>query len=442
MRQHPATTLALAVAGCTALWSVQASAQTSSQPSLEQLQQQIQQLQQQVQDMKTQQQNQQTQAASTSSSNNGAAPQQASSEGPKKSLNVGGGVAVEYQVQDHDAAPDQRDGGNLIFDYFSLNFSGQYGKLTYAAEERFSTVNFADSSFLHYGWAAYDFNDHNQLKGGYFQVPFGMVKDIGYQTFWGNLTYFAGFTDNQAAGLGYKYENGGWRVDLDAFKNDDLQQNSLYGSNPFQGYQQINGGNGRIGYTFNKDGDNWVDVSAAARGGQLEVGNSNDNGTRWAATVAADARIGLWTVQGQVVGYKYNIPDDRSFNGAALSTQAITVENYGFGYQVPASGEIYSFNVARDFPVQNMGPIDKFQVYNNYSYLHSGEGDYDEFGNRIGDVQFNAVGGEMVAGPVYIWADMLIGKNSAMTFVGPNDGDWHPRFNLTAAIYFDGDLVK
>jgi hypothetical protein len=29
-----------------------------------------------------------------------------------------------------------------------------------------------------------------------------------------------------------------------------------------------------------------------------------------------------------------------------------------------------------------------------------------------------------------------------MAFVGPNDGDWHHRFNLTAAFYFNGDVVN
>lgn len=456
-RQVTATSLALAVAGTSALWTVQAAAQTDNSEMIKQMQQQIQMLQQQVQELQKKQSAAPAANTTTTTADNGdleeaTKPSKVADSGPTQKLNIGGGVAVEYQERDGDIA-NRRDGGDFIFDYFSINAAGQYGKLTYAAEERFSSVNFADSSFLHYGWAAYDFNDHNQVKGGYFNVPFGNLG-LSYQTFWGSLAYFAGFSDNQAAGIGYKYENGPFRLDVDAFKNDDLEQNSLYGSNPFQGYQQVNGGNVRLGYTFNHQGDNTLNVSAAVRGGELEVGTSgvdrgvtSDYGTRWAATAAADAKLGLWTLQGQFVDYKYNIPNGRTFGGNALPTDAITVENYGFGYQMPASGQLYGFNVARDFPV-DIGPISNIQLYDNYGYINVG-GD-GEFTSSVpgadlaktGDIQFNAIGAALTAGPAYLWADMLFGKNAAMTFIGPNDGDWHPRFNLTAAFYFDGDVIK
>ena len=28
-----------------------------------------------------------------------------------------------------------------------------------------------------------------------------------------------------------------------------------------------------------------------------------------------------------------------------------------------------------------------------------------------------------------------------MAFTGPNDGDWHPRFNLALAYYFSADVI-
>ena len=465
MLKKQAITLGLAIAGCSALWSVGAVAQTDdTQATLKALQQQIQLLQHQVTDLQNKQSttanSSQASDASIKAASSGdaqASPAAVADSGPTKKLNISGGVATEYQLQNSKGNQSRRDGGDLIFDYFALGVDGQYGKLTYSAQERFSSVNFQDSSFLQHGWAAWDFDDagHHQVIGGFFQVPFGNLP-LGYQSFWGSLAYFGGFTDNQAAGVGYKYENGAWRFDLDAFKNDDLEQGSTYGSNPSFGYQQVNGGSARVGYTFNNEGQNTLNVSAAVRGGELEVGTAgtdsgvtSDYGNHWAATVAADAKVGLWTLQGQYIDYRYNIPENRTSNGVALPTNAITIENYGFGYQMPASGQFFTGNVARDFPV-DLGPISNIQIYNNYGYLkNGGSGRFDSSvpgsGNAFnssGDAQLEQIGAALTAGPVYFWADMMMAKNGAMAFIGPNDGDWHPRFNLTAAFYFDGDLIK
>jgi len=383
-------------------------------------------------------------------------------EGPDKSLTIGGAYTQGLKIVP--ANSNNRDGGDGKLGIVAINFSGNYDQLSFAAEERFGTVIQSDPSFLRFGWAAYDFgpgaDKHHQVKAGYFQVPFGNLR-FGYQSFWGNLTYFAGFTDNQAAGAGYKYENGPWRLDIDAFKNNNLQQNTTYGSNPVAGYQSVNGGNIRGAYTFNQGTEHSVQVSTAVRGGQLEVGESgidrgvtSDYGTQWAATAAVDAALGNWILQGQYVDYRYNVPSNRSFGGASLPTDTVTLENYGFRYQMPASGQIFAGNIAHTFPL-NWGVVDSIQLYNNYAYLMTGgDGQFDgnvpalnsdgsrAARNPTGDIQFNAAGMNISVGPVQFWLDVLTGKNSAMTFTGPNDGDWHTRYNFQMGVYFGGDVVK
>lgn len=466
MRQHPAKALALAVCGCTALWSVQAAAQGSNnQARLEQMQQQIQQLQQQVRDMKAEQRQQKQQRQKQQPVAN--QQPEKTETGPEKSLNIGGSAVVEGQLTSRNGGGGhhQHNGGDVIFDYFGVEAKGQYGNLTFAAEQRFSPNNFADSSFLHYGWAAYSFKDHHRVKGGFVQVPFGNYP-TGYNNFWGSLAYFTGFTDNQAAGADYTYTNGPWRLDVAAFKNDDLGQHSLYGSNPFEGYQQVNGGAGRLAYTFDGDSlaflghDDSVDVSLSARGGQLDVGdkhggNGNKNGpygNRWAVSAAADASLGLWDIQGQFVDYRYNIPRDRNYAGQALPYNAVRFENYGStsGF-LPARGQLYALNIARKFPVENLGPIDNFTVYNDYGFIHSGVGSHARTSNsgstfdgmRIGkNIHEDVLGAAMYAGPVKVWADVVFAKNDAVSFMGENNNNWHTRFNLAAGIYFDSDVIK
>lgn len=528
MRQLQAPKLALAVCGFSALWSLQAHAQDSDTDArLKQMQEQIEALQQQVRDMKAEKKQQQAKSgqddapdrqqqarkpASSQPRSEQDQPQQddttstadarpskdqdkleeeklrlseqnkkgsqeydlteqdedkTADAGPNKSLNIGGSAVVEYQNYSDGVGDQPHSGGDFILDYFSLNALGEYGDLTYAFEGRISSNNIDDTAYLHYGWATYDFTDNHQVKGGYFQVPFGNYP-TGYQSFWGSLGYYAGFNDTQAAGIGYKYENGPWRVDLDAFKNDDLGQASLYASTPDDGYDQVNEGNGRLAYTFNHDGDNTLNVSLSARGGQFDVGAGNgrpdrytgshngSHGSHWAVAAAAQADLGLWTLQAQVTNYKYNIPKGRADSDSnVLSDRSVMMRNYGFNSgRMPASGQLYSFSVARDIPVTDMGPIEKFTVFNDYGYLHSyispGEHDYQpgaehsmkENGHRLSGMHSDTLGVAMYSGPLTLWADITFGKNDQMAFMGANNGNWHTRFNLTGSIAFDGELFN
>lgn len=450
MRQHSAKTLALAVCGCTALWSVQAAAQSgNNQPTLEQLQLQIQQLQQQVQDMQVQQQQARHQQQQLQTQQQTTSTAQKKSD---KSLTITGGVVGEYQAfLDHANARDQSTAGNLILDYFDLGVAGNAGhSITFAADYRWSpsgNIGGNSNSFLHKGWAAYNFGagDSSQIKGGFFQVPYGNLA-YGYQSFWAPARYYLSFNDDQAAGLGYKYKANGLRFDIAAFKNDDFGQAATYGANPAGDFQRINGGAVRLGYTFNHGNDNTLNVSASVRGGQLNVeapeSDRDDYGTHWAAALAATANIGLWTLQGQINSYDYNVPDN-----LGQDPNTITFENYGFQYNVPASGQMYSFSFARAIPV-SLGPISSFSVYDDIDYLDIGD-PYTGTVNLDGDTGviddntvFNVAGVSMAAGPIMVWAEIISAKNGALGFDGPNDGDWHHRFNLTAAYYFSGDLIQ
>src|SRR5699024_7864712 len=180
IKKHPAKTLALAMAGCTALWAVQASADTSiDQATLNQLQQQIQQLQDQVQALKAKQQaneeKQQKQLAQVQQQQ--AAAAEATGADSDTTLNVHAGLEASYTVYDKD---NNHRGGSLDLDHFMIGVAGDMGNgITFDSEYRFDS----GANYLHYGWAAYDFNDSNQLKGGYFQVPYGNL-DYGYMSYW------------------------------------------------------------------------------------------------------------------------------------------------------------------------------------------------------------------------------------------------------------------
>ena len=357
-------------------------------------------------------------------------------------LTIGGGLVTEYQYQ----RPDNT-GGHLILDYLDLNVHGHYGKhWIYAADERFSTVNIKNHAYLHYGWFAYNFGKNyqqQQIKFGLFHEPFGNLP-YGYDSFWGSLAYYAGFTDHQGAGVGYRLQDGPWQVNLAAFKNDNLGQPSTYaGGVPTDGYHSDNGGAVRLAYHWRGNArDHRAVFSVAAKGGQLQAGDRQ--GSRWAVTAAMDGTWGPWNLKLQTVDYAYNVPRDAGYGGMLLPRSSIIAENYGFAYHMPAKGQLYGVSLKRSFPVR-WGPVHTVSLYDDYGYLHVATAGGFNVGSvanphRVGDVQLNVAGVEFAANPVYIWADVISGRNAAMAFDGPDDGAWHTRFNLAIGAYFDGTI--
>ncbi len=55
-------------------------------------------------------------------------------------------------------------------------------------------------------------------------------------------------------------------------------------------------------------------------------------------------------------------------------------------------------------------------------------------------MQLNVAGIEFAPNPIYVWADVISGRNAAMAFTGPDDGAWHTRFNLAIGAYFDSTI--
>ncbi|HEU0198189.1 MAG TPA: hypothetical protein VFQ88_13380, partial [Nevskiaceae bacterium] len=329
-----------AACGCAAIWSLPTMA--AQDPTTTALQQQIQKLNQEIDQLQSQSQQlgQQVQQLEKKQKSAATATTTVASTAPSKpeSKNktyLGGAFYLNYGRYSNSyngAQPGPGDGG---FSYMSLNANGNYGNLTWGFDERIGpSGQIADKELMHLAWVGYDFDKSNSMTAGFFQVPFGNYP-YGYDVYWGSMGYYLGFNDNQALGAGYTFKRGAWRWDLDAFKNYDAGQNSLYAGNPFQEYRMVDTGNTRLSYTFGKGTSNTVDVSGSFRGGHLEVGGQPSHyGTHWAGAVAADAELGPWSLRGQVVMYKYNVPAGRfqgpKKDGQAISRNSILMEDYGF----------------------------------------------------------------------------------------------------------------
>lgn len=364
----------------------------------------------------------------------------------KNSLSFNGGVEMSYQYFVHGVSP-RTAGGDAYLQDVSMGASGRHGPLSFDAS--YWLVGGGDS-FLASGSVRYRFGArHRQsVRGGLIRMPFGNLP-AGYLSYYGNLAYETGFTDNQAAGLGYTYAAGPWRVDLDVFRNHNLGQPATYGADPALGYQSINGGNARLAYTMGAGSADHATLSIAAQGGQIRAGGPANSrlGSRWAATVAANWQHGPWTLTGQYIDYRYNVPGGRSYHGLALPSDSVTYENYGSPYQVPAAAQIFRASAGRSFAV-TWGPVSSVSVYDDYGYLKVGDGGHydavvpgDGGARVVGDGQFNVAGVSLTADPVDIWLALLSGRDVPMSGIGADDGKWHQSVLLTGAFYFSGAVA-
>lgn len=363
---------------------------------------------------------------------------------------IGGGVVFTYKFKPNDNSSHRR-GGNYGLDYFLLNAKGKVktGKqsdITYAAEYRLLTQGYR---WLHYGWAAYNYGAHQSIRGGYFQVPFGNLP-YGYDSFYGGLGYYLGLRDNQSLGFGYKYQKGPWRFDIDFFKNDTAGQTQTYGVNTTSDdpFQTENTGNIRIAYTYNKGSAKNATFSLSGKGGQL-FANDQDllsggtpttdaEGYRWAVAVAMDANWGLWNLKLGATDYAYNVPKGSAITNIDRGT--IQAQDYGFNTTLPAGGQLFNASLSRVFKV-SLGPISSITPYIDYGYLRVNNNvDYvsnSSGSKRIGDEQLIDPGIEWVAGPVYVWTEWLVGKNTGGTaFVGEDDGSWNNEIYVATGFYF------
>jgi hypothetical protein len=366
----------------------------------------------------------------------------------------GGGVIYEYNFNPSSNSSDRR-GGTYGMGYFMMNVKdtptpNQINDWTYGAEYRLLSDN--EHHFLHFGWAAYNFGPAKceSIIGGYFQVPFGNLR-LGYDSWWSPLNFWLGLTDQQGMGIGYQYDSGPWRFDFDFFKNDTALQTSTYGASTTtdQPFDAENTGNVRVAYTVNKGAPDNATFSVSGKGGQLFANSealpsgamptADGVGTRWAASANMDANMGQWNLKLGAAYYAYSVPNSPGMTSIDRGT--IEAQNYGYGTTIPAKGALYSGNLQYTFKVDCLGPISTITPYVDLSYVAvPGDVDYvstSSNGKRIGYEALIIPGVKMNAGPVYIYAEGLIGQNSGGTaFVGHDDGDWHSSVFIATAFYF------
>lgn len=369
-------------------------------------------------------------------------------DGPALTLDVGGALRYNFVYRDWSVA-SREQGGEIAFDTFRINADGTYGRVLFSAEYRF----YSGYHMLKTGWVGYVFSESLTGLVGVTQVPFGITAYASNGWFF-QIPYYVGLEDDHDAGLKLRYARGPLTATAAFFKNAEgtFTGSSLasarysydvvpsadgaldYGPAPVTGgraNQETNQANGKLAYTLTHGDRSATRVGVSGQVGGLYNQTTERSGTHWATALHLHGTYGRFDAKLEWIRYGYD-----PANPAGQDDAFVVMGAYDFPYKVASEATIYVAGLRYDQPVE-WGPISQISFYNDYSYLDKAPASY------IDTIQ-NITGSLVIAGPLYIYLDLVNARNHP--FAMPGEGyaaalaegtdDWHVRFNVNIGYYF------
>ena len=349
----------------------------------------------------------------------------------KTDIDFGGAVRFNYRNTDYNDKGKSR-GGDLSWDIFRLNVDGSINDILVSAEYRW----YSYMDVLHHAWMGYNFSESWQGQLGVTQVPFGLLPWASHN-YWFSLAYYVGLEDDYDLGAKVLYKEGPLDIQMAFFKNEewgnpaDLERYSIdVVTSGNQQNQESNQINARVAYTFGKDTKFNTEVGLSGQIGQLYNNTTDSNGSHWAAGAHVNGNYGPVNIMLEAARYSYD-PD----NPTGVDDSTVLMGAFGADYAVASEAWLYVAGIAYNFDV-SWGPVTGLQIYDDFSMLDKDE---DAFETSY----INTIGCLISANPVYIYVDLVMGKNAiwvgssndAMA-LGDPDAEWQYLFNINFGYYF------
>lgn len=439
--KHRRTTSALAVAAVLAL---PASALADTQEATE-LKARVSELEQELARTRAQ-----LEAAKTE-----AKAKPAAAEAPKKSdkiafdlfggtLNVGGATRVNYAVGDYGdktGGPSRawRDGGNFSLDTFRVNLDYTKDAFLGKLEYRF----YDGTHFLHTGWLGYNLKDGGQVQVGVNRAPFGPGPYGVSQSWFFDQHYYVGLADDMDLGVKYTRPLGNWTFDAAYYFSDegqgagDSRQSARYSydvvNESGRGYEERNQINLRAIYHF-KDVTIPTDLGASLMYGELKSKGSQDDGSRWAASVHMVNKWNNFTLASQLTRYEFDVDASQPLGTRDL----VEFGAFDFPNTVAAKGWIPALSLSYLHKTPTIPWLDSVTPYVEYSRIIKDKKGFN-------DSDLVTVGAAWARGGWYIYTEAAMSNGNE--FVGGEaafgdrlganaDDKWQTRFNINFGYYF------
>jgi hypothetical protein len=348
-------------------------------------------------------------------------------------FNVGGALRYNYFTKSWDDAVKNKN-GELAFDTFRLNVSGEKAGISLNAEYRFYTEAFG-GSYLHHGYMGYNFTENTEMQLGVHQVPFGLQPYASHNFFF-SMPYYVGLEDDYDAGIKVLHNMGNLSLAAAFYKNMEVPgaSNNRYSidivnndsTDPIKANEEVNQFNFRAAYNLGM-----AEVGASAQYGSVYNATTEENGTQTAFAGHVNANFMKFNLKAEYIMYEIK-PE----NGAGVDDSYVVMGSFGWPYNVASKANIMVGGLSYSLPVE-FGPISNLTFYNDYSLMQKDEDSFE-------DSAMNVTGCMVTAGSVYAYIDYAMGQNHPWLgsnwgnglAAGVQDADWENRFNINVGYYF------
>ncbi|WP_372806154.1 hypothetical protein [Pontiella sp.] len=363
-------------------------------------------------------------------------------------LTVGGCIRANY-VYGSDygdsAGPSRGDnGGNMELDVFRINVDWQ--KDDWVAKSEYRWYN--GYSFFHTAWLGYNFDAESQLQAGINRVPFGVGAYGPSQSWFFDMHYYVGLSDDMDLGVKYSRSMGDLKFDLAYYLMPEPNGNGATEDSARYSYDIVDDGsvngrykernqfNGRVTYAVLPDSVP-TEIGASVQVGLLEANSSSAADDTWgyAASVHSSSTYGAWNLMLQLTHYDYGA----DFNDPAASDDLITLGAFDYAAPVATAGTIPSASLGYTWNIERYDWINSITFFGEASaILKEGQ---DNAGAELNDSFMNTIGAAISMGGWYTYIEY--GHANGNYFVGPggdfgaNTADeWQGRFNVNLGYYF------
>ena len=269
------------------------------------------------------------------------------------SLNIGGAIRANYVYgEDYgdSAGPSRGDnGGTMELDVFRINVDWQKNDWVAKGEYRWYQKNWVAEgyNFFHTAWIGYNFDEASQLQVGLNRVPFGVGAYGPANSWFFDLHYYIGLSDDMDLGAKYTHSNGAVSYDLAVYAAPEFNGNGATDDSARYSYDIVDDGtangvykergqlNGRIVFTIATNSIP-TDLGASLQLGMLKANDSSsaDDAFSYAASVHSSSTLGPWNLKLQCTTYDHGV----DFNDAAVSDDLVQMGAYDYAVPIAAKG--------------------------------------------------------------------------------------------------------
>jgi hypothetical protein len=337
---------------------------------------------------------------------------------PKATFDLYGALWLNYSMQLwQDTTVDKY--ANFEFSQLHLALEASWHGFSAFAEMRFlSSLILIRQAWLQYAWK------DNAVQLGQIHVPWGR-EPFSSESWWFSLGWYTTFEEDYSYGFKYIKDNDRYRVDVAYVVRDNfglLEPTSRWSADLTPDGEQQNREFSTLAargfYKIPHREDLLTEVGLSGQVGILNNAATDGRGYRWALAATYTGNYDGWAPLVQVTRYEFRPDNPALIDGVAVDDRVVRLSQLGAFRDLAAKAFLFNFNLSKMIEI-NRKILKALVPYVNYSWLLKDE---DAFANS----QLITPGLQVRMGPVWVWFDMLMGKNAtflndtlAQSGVGP-----------------------